>query len=153
MDAWLNSAERKRLLEEATSFDEETHVRKVQSGFESWFVNPEPSDQAKPAAWKMNSIVLLVLYPTVFLWGFFVGTPILTRLGVPFYWSLFIGNIFSVAATGWLLIPKGSQLLSWWVFPDKDAPRTTVWYGALIVLVGYALSLYIFSRFPPALGH
>jgi uncharacterized protein len=154
MDAWLDSDVRKKLLDETPSFDEGTTVRKVQSGFESWFTNPAEPDQPKPAAWKMNSIILLVLYPTVFLWGFFVGTPVLTNVfHLPFYWALFFGNMFSVAVTGWILIPKGSELLSWWVFPARDAPRTTVWYGALIVLVGYALSIYIFSRFPAALIH
>ena len=37
-------------------------------------------------------IVLLVLYPTVFLFGFFVGTPFLMGQGVPFWLTLFLSN-------------------------------------------------------------
>jgi antibiotic biosynthesis monooxygenase (ABM) superfamily enzyme len=151
LDSWLNSAERKQLLADSSAFDAETHIRKIQSGFETWFTSPPGAERPKPAAWKMNMIVLMVLYPVVFLFGFFVGTPLLTRAGVPFWLSLFIGNIVSVSLTGWWLIPQGSKWLTWWVFPDKDAPPSTVWTGAAIVLAVYAISLALFSRFPPAL--
>lgn len=150
LDAWLNSAERKSLVAESNPFDAETHIRKIQSGFETWFTSP-PGAVAKPAAWKMNMIILMVLYPVVFLFGFFIGTPILTRAGVPFWLSLFLGNVFSVAVTGYWLIPEGSKLLNWWVFPDKDARPSNVWLGTGIVLAVYLISLAIFSRFPPAL--
>ena len=37
LDAWLNSEQRQKLLEEGADFNEETHLRKVRSGFEQWF--------------------------------------------------------------------------------------------------------------------
>ena len=42
-------------------------------------------------------LVLLMLYPVVFLFGLFVQTPLLTgRAGLPFAVALFIGNVVSV---------------------------------------------------------
>ena len=37
------------------------------------------------SVWKMDMIVLLLLYPIVFLWGVVVGTPMLAnKLNMPF---------------------------------------------------------------------
>ena len=45
-------------------------------------VVPGPAGGAPPpAAWKMNMLVLLMLYPVVFLFGLFVQTPFLTGRG------------------------------------------------------------------------
>ena len=42
-------------------------------------------------------IVLLLLYPVVFLFGAWVQTPLLMeRAGLPFWLALFIGNVVSV---------------------------------------------------------
>ena len=95
MNAWLTSAERKRLLDEGSSIFTESHTRTVRSAFGQWF----PLEGAAGAApvWKMNMLVLLGLYPIVFLFGFFVQTPFLMgTFGVPFWASLFIGNVVGV---------------------------------------------------------
>src|SRR5229473_5711615 len=74
--AWLNSPERLQLLQEAAPFLEEFHARVVRTGFEQWF--PSAADgTSTPAAWKMNMLVLLLLYPIVFLFSILVQTPLL----------------------------------------------------------------------------
>ena len=48
-------------------------------------------------AWKQDMVVLLLLYPIVFLFGTFVQTPwLMGRLGLPFPVALFLGNGASV---------------------------------------------------------
>ena len=42
LQAWLASAERKKLLEEAGAFTEEYHARIVRTGFDQWFQIGEP---------------------------------------------------------------------------------------------------------------
>ena len=79
LQAWLDSPQRRQLLDEAAPLTAEFHTRMAQSGFEQWFRDATPAGAPAPAAWKMNMIVLLTLYPVVFLWGLWVGTPILTR--------------------------------------------------------------------------
>ena len=98
LQAWLDSPERQKLLREAEAFTEEFHARIVRTGFDQWF--PVPAAGASPpAVWKQNMLVLLMLYPVVFLFGLSVQTPLLIgRAGLPFAVALFIGNVASVAA-------------------------------------------------------
>ena len=49
-------------------------------------------------------MVLLLLYPVVFLFGLWVQTPVLMgKAGLPFWLALFIGNVVSVLLLNWLV--------------------------------------------------
>ena len=75
----------------------------VRTGFEQWFPSAADGTSA-PAAWKQNMIVLLLLYPVVFLFGLWVQTPVLMgKAGLPFWLALFIGNVVSVLLLNWLV--------------------------------------------------
>jgi hypothetical protein len=148
LDAWLNSAQRQQLLEETPKFSKEFHTRKVRTGFDSWFAPSVAPGGESPPPWKQNMIVLLVLYPTVFLFGYFVQTPWLVNRGVPFWLSLFIANAVSTALLGWLFTPQVSRWLTWWLSPAPTAPRWVPWAGVGIVVAGYAVCLAAFSQFP-----
>jgi antibiotic biosynthesis monooxygenase (ABM) superfamily enzyme len=148
LDAWLNSAERKKLVEEAAPFTAEFHTRMAHSGFEQWFRDAAPPGGPPLAAWKMNMIVLLTLYPVVFLWSVWFGLPILaTKLQMNFALALFIGNVFSVSATAFLVPWTSRYVLAWW-FPSSPAGswRTSA-LGAAAVLAGYAAMVFVFWRF------
>jgi hypothetical protein len=145
LQTWLDSPERKKLLEEAGSFLEEFHARVVRTGFEQWF--PSAVDGVSPpAAWKQNMIVLLLLYPVVFLFGVWVQTPILMgKAGLPFWLALFIGNVVSVLLLNWL-VPRVSNRFDWWLAPTRDADRWTSLAGAALILLLYAAWLLLFSK-------
>lgn len=113
LDAWLNSDQRKRLLEEAPRFSTEFHTRKVHTGFDSWFTGGKGAGAEPPPAWKQNMVVLLTLYPTVFLFGFLVQTPLMVGRGMPFWLALFLANAVSTALLGWLFVPWASRALDW----------------------------------------
>ncbi|MGB9646753.1 MAG: antibiotic biosynthesis monooxygenase [Stellaceae bacterium] len=145
LEAWLGSPERKKLLEEAAAFLEEFHARVVRTGFEQWF--PSTDRTSAPAAWKQNMIVLLLLYPVVFLFGAWVQTPILMgKAGLPFWLALFIGNVASVVLLNWL-VPWVSQGFGWWLAPARQAGGRTNLVGAGLVAVLYGAWLFLFSRF------
>src|SRR6202035_6155940 len=112
----------------------EFHTRMAESGFEQWFRDATREGARLPQAWKMNMIVLLTLYPVVFLWGLLVGTPILTKaLNLNFPVALFIGNAFSVILTSYL-VPWTANRLSWWLTPAKGG-RAAVYVKGGRVLV------------------
>lgn len=145
LQAWLDSPERRKLLEEATPFTDDFHARVVRTGFEQWF--PTATDGAAgPPAWKQNMIVLLLLYPVVFLFGLWVQNPLLIRrAGVPFWFALFIGNVVSV----WLLsklVPLVSRRFGWWLAPPRDPGGRTSIAGTLLVIGLYAVLLLVFSQ-------
>jgi antibiotic biosynthesis monooxygenase (ABM) superfamily enzyme len=146
LDAWLNSPERQALLQKATPFTADVHARKVRSGFEQWF--RVAGDAALPPIWKQNMLTLLGLYPVVFLFGYFVGTPILERqLGLPFWLALFLSNVASVVILNWV-IPWVSTRFNWWLHPTGAETGQRNLLGIAAVVALYALVLLAFSRFP-----
>ncbi len=101
---------------------------------------------AAPAAWKQNMIVLLLLYPVVFLFGLLVQTPLLMgRAGLPFWLALFIGNVVSVLLLNWL-VPWASRGFGWWLAPPRDAGGRISVVGAMLIMAFYAVSLLVFSK-------
>lgn len=147
LQAWLDSPERQKLLQEADAFTQEFHARIVRTGFDQWFPI-EAGDTSPPAAWKLNMVVLLFLYPIVFVFGAWVQTPLLMKWGrIPFWLALFIGNVVSVVLLNYL-VPWGSGRLSWWLRPVGSSPTKANLTGAALLVALYVLSLLVFSRFP-----
>jgi antibiotic biosynthesis monooxygenase (ABM) superfamily enzyme len=148
LNAWMESPERKKLLDEANAFTKESHYRIVRTGFDQWF---RFGGVAHVPAWKQNMLVVLGLYPTVFLFGFFVGTPLFAeQLGWPFWLALFVSNIASVTILNWL-VPWLSRRFDWWLQPAGSETRQRTLQGIAVVVALYALLLLIFWRFPPSL--
>jgi len=150
LEAWLNSEQRKHILQDADAFSLDTHIRKVRVGFESWFKFADAQQQSSPPMWKINMIILLALYPTVFLFSIFVHTPLLIHRGMPFWLAIFVGNAFSTMLLGWAVIPFLSKVFNWWLTPlGRTAPaRRITWAGTVLVLCLYALLLLAFSHLP-----
>lgn len=146
LQAWLDSPRRRALIDEAAPFTAEFHTRTVQSGFEQWFRDATPEGAPAPAAWKMNMIVVLTLYPTVFLWGLLVGTPFLGRtLKLDFPVALFVGNVFSVLLTAHL-VPWAAKRLGWWLAPAPGRQARVDLQGAALLAAAYALMILIFWK-------
>ena len=144
LQTWLDSPERKKLLEETAPFLEEFHARVVRTGFEQWF--PSADGGPPPPAWKQNMIVLLLLYPVVFLFGIWVQTPVLIgKAGLPFWLALFIGNVVSVLLLNWLA-PWVSNGFGWWLAPARGSGRWTSLAGAALIVLLYAAWLFLFSK-------
>lgn len=140
LQAWLESPVRKKLLEDAEPLTEEMHARMARSGFEQWFRDEGGAVSTAPV-WKMNMLVLLMLYPIVFLFAVFVGTPLLSdRLHLPFALALVLGNIVSVILTGYL-VPWVAGHFGWWLKPAsaEGATLTNAQGFALIVAIQAAM--------------
>lgn len=143
LKAWLNSPARKKLIEEAEPLTEEFHAR-MGTGFEQWF--RDESSGGSLSVWKMDMIVLLLLYPIVFLWGVWVGTPILqNQLSTPWAVNLFVGNIFSVALTGFM-VPWVAHRMGWWMLPKGNTWRTNL-LGAGLICAIYVISVVVFWKY------
>lgn len=148
LNNWMNSPERKQLLTETAGFTDEMHTRTVRSGFEQWF---RLGGTADSPVWKQNMVTLLGLYPVVFLFGFFIGTPILSKaLGLPFWLALFLSNTASVVILNWV-IPWLSVRLKWWLLPAGAETEKRNQVGIALVVGLYVVLLLVFSQFPPAL--
>jgi hypothetical protein len=144
LQAWMNSPVRLALLKEAETFTEEFHARIARTGFDQWFKVAEGA--SPPAAWKINMLVLLMLYPVVFLFGILVQNPLLTDRGVPFWLALFISNVASVLLLNWL-VPWTSRRFGWWLEPQGTAVARINLLGTAIVIGLYALALAAFGLY------
>jgi uncharacterized protein len=145
LQGWLDSPTRHALLREAEPFIDEFHARVVRTGFEQWFSSGNDSAPA-PAVWKQNMLVLLMLYPVVFLFGRYVQTPVLMAMaGLPFWAALFVGNVASVLLLNWL-VPWANRRLNWWLMPPAPNRQRTDLAGAALLVVLYAVCLYVFYR-------
>jgi antibiotic biosynthesis monooxygenase (ABM) superfamily enzyme len=145
MQAWMDSPVRAQLLKEVEPLLDELHTRMARSGFEQWF-RDESGAPSGAAIWKMDMIVLLLLYPIVFLWGVVVGTPLLAnKLNMPFAIALFVGNIFSVGMTGFM-VPWVANRMGWWLNPAANVVRANL-LGAVLICVIYAACVVVFWKF------
>jgi antibiotic biosynthesis monooxygenase (ABM) superfamily enzyme len=145
LQAWLDSPERHALLRDASAITEEFHTRIARTGFDQWFRVAAPGTAA-PAAWKMNMLVLLMLYPVVMLFGAFVQTPLLTgRAGLPFAIALFIGNVASVLLLDHL-VRWTSAGFSWWLQPAGPQGRRIELTGTALVVALYGAMMLAFWR-------
>jgi uncharacterized protein len=115
LDAWLDSPERRRLLNEGKRF-KDFSLKRISAPFGSWFA-PSGGDGGgeAPAQWKTAFSVLVGLYPTV----------VLLTLAISEIWkkaelweSLLIGNILSVSLLTWVVMPVVTRALRFWLEPE-----------------------------------
>jgi uncharacterized protein len=138
LEKWVASPQREQLLERGSGIASEMRLERTRHGFGFW----ARDDQTDPV-FKSNLIVLMMLYPVVFLWGYFVADPLFASHDVPFWLSLFIGNVVSTQLLGWFLVPWAFRRLSWWV---KRHRRWQVHLaGYLIVCAVYAVSMALYA--------
>lgn len=140
LTAWIDSAERKELLDAGKAYNEQLTLTRASYGFGFWTGNttalPDP-------IFKSNLLVLLMLYPVVFLWGYFISAPLFDSHGVPFWLSLFVGNLVSTQLLGWVLVPWAFKRFGWWI--KRNQPARIHVYGYAIVVALYAVSMAVYA--------
>jgi uncharacterized protein len=144
LQAWMESPERQQLLKDASEFTEEFHTRTVRTGFDQWFPSGS-AGAAPPSAWKMNMIVLLLLYPIVFLFGNYVMSPYLLGWArLPFPVALFTSNVVSIVILNYL-VPWTSKHFTWWLQPKGKDIRQTDIKGYLLLAAACAVLVTAFT--------
>ena len=142
LNAWIESAERQALLQDGQPFNRALSVKRASYGFNFWFPAGPAGGQTPATIFKSNLIVLMVLYPVVFLWGYFISRPFIDSHGVPFWLSLFIGNVASTQLLGWWIAPAAFRRLAWWLTPDPGLRRNLLGYGLLALIYALSMALY-----------
>ena len=151
LEAWLNSSERAALLEQGRAYQNDLKIRKAAYGFDFW---SRPTGSPPPAPMfvlKTNLLVLLVLYPTVFLWGYLVSNPFIDSKGAPFWLSLFIGNLFSTQLLGWYVVPWAFKMFGAWLDPKPSQKTNMTGWVVLLALYAASMALYAYILTLPKL--
>ncbi|HEX2741291.1 MAG TPA: antibiotic biosynthesis monooxygenase [Rubrobacter sp.] len=140
LNAWLESDARRTALRDVESFIDQRE-QQVATAFSGWFTFGDAPDQVPPN-WKQSMIVLLMLYPVVMLELLYLN-PLLRPLGMAE--GTFIGNLLSVAALGYLLVPRANRVFDWWLRPtSKNSPGVEA-AGIALIIGLYALSIVVFA--------
>lgn len=148
LQAWMDSPVRQKLVDEAAPLTEEFHTR-MATGFEQWFRDVGGPGSAAPPVWKMDFLVLLMLYPVVFLWSIWIGIPFLTaKFHMNFAIALFIGNIFSVGLTGFM-VPWVANKFGWWLAPSANGLTKPNLVGTGVILALFAIMVIVFYYASP----
>ncbi len=140
LNAWLESDARRDALQEVEPFIDKRE-QQIATSFSGWFTFGDAPDQVPPN-WKQSMIVLLMLYPIVMLELLYLN-PLLKSLGMAE--ATFIGNLLSVAALGYLLVPPANRVFDWWLRPTPYGPRWMTAAGVALIVSLYALSVVVFA--------
>jgi uncharacterized protein len=141
LNRWMESAERQALLKELEPIVESMHAHPV-TGLEGWFALSRETGAmvSGPPPWKQALAVLFALYPTVMVLSFL--NPLWRNLS--FAESMLIGNILSVGLLTYLVMPRVSQLFSFWLAAPAHDWKTEV-LGLSTVAIGLALFVLLFQ--------
>ena len=137
LERWLNSPERKRVLDEAKIIISSVESHRLVGPYAGWFSSDYQGADI-PSVWKQTMLVLLVLFPIVMLELKFLS-PYTRNLNSSL--ATFIGNAISVSLVSWPLIPISIYFLGWWLSPEpQHALRNNVW-GTIVVVLLYFIEI------------
>ena len=140
LDRWLNSPERRAVLEEGKSLIASLESHRVISPYAGWFASIAKRGELPPA-WKQTMLVLLVLFPIVMLELKYLS-PLTASLNLSL--GTFIGNAISVTLVSWPMMPFVIFCLGWWLAPKpQNRLQVTLWGIAVMILL-YLAEILLF---------
>ena len=140
LNAWLESDARRTALKEVEPFIDQRE-RQVATAFSGWFTFGDAPGQVPPN-WKQAMVVLLTLFPVVMLELLFLN-PLLRSLNLSV--ATFIGNLLSVVALTWLLVPWANRAFGWWLRPTANVSPRVEAAGVALIVGLYAISVAVFA--------
>jgi uncharacterized protein len=140
LNAWLESDARRAALHEVEPFIDQRE-QQVATAFSGWFTFGDTPGQVPPN-WKQAMVVLLALFPVVMLELLYLS-PLLQSLNLAV--ATFIGNLLSVAALTWALVPWANRAFEWWLRPMPNASPKVEAAGVALIISLYVLSVVVFA--------
>lgn len=116
LKSWMDSVERKQLIDEVRPLLAGNDQVYIQSGFEFMFDQGEQQSQS-PRRWKQTLVTWSAIYPLVLLIPMLVS-PLIDTLGLPQsrYLNLFIATGMMVPLMVYVVMPTYTRLIRHWLF-------------------------------------
>jgi len=116
LQAWMASADRRRLIEAVSPLLESGDDFFIRSGLDFWFT-PAGAKAQLPVRWKQALVTWSAIYPLVLLVPLLVA-PVLSALGLaghpPLTMLAVTGIVVSLMV--WVVMPRYTRLLRRWLF-------------------------------------
>ena len=140
LDRWLDSEERKAMLQEAQPLITSLESHRVISPYAGWFAKVSSGTDV-PSIWKQTMVVLLVLFPIVMLELKYLS---LLTAGLNPSLATFIGNAISVALISWPMMPVALFFLGWWFARRTERKISYAVLGTGIIVLLYLAEIAAF---------
>ena len=116
LEGWMNSLERKRLIEKARPLLVKDDDFYISSGLDFWFI-PEGAEAKVPIRWKQALVTWSAIYPLVLGMPLLV-LPLLRQVGLPAnrYVDTLIVTGTLVALMVYVVMPRYTRLIQRWLF-------------------------------------
>lgn len=155
LNRWLKSSDRAELFEQGRETFLAYRYKSFTTGLEGWFsalTGGSESSSLGPPPWKQVLAVVLGLYPTIM-----IQNMVFSALGIMQSWpmatALVINNVITSSLLSWVVMPRISRLLSFWLQP---AYRLTRWQtnllGAVLVVVALGFMTSLFTYLTETVG-
>ena len=134
--AWFADPLYASLIEEVKPMCMEVHRTNPITGFGAWFVPPEQAGHGGVPTWKQTMVVVLSLYPSIYLisWAFTM------HVNWPFAMKLLASNIIAVSCVSWITLPFVRRCVGWWM--PRSADRSLpVEIGMVLIIVAVLVGL------------
>lgn len=148
LNRWLKSSDRAEIFEQGRDTFLAYRYKSFSTGLEGWFSSHTGGGEQHslgPPPWKQVLAVVLGLYPTIVIQGM-----VFSALGIMQTWpmptSLVINNLITSSILTWVVMPRVSRVLSFWLRPAYrlTALQTNI-IGAGLVLTALALMASLFN--------
>lgn len=137
LNAWMTSKQRQQLFRQGQSIFLAYRFKSFSTGLEGWFSSHAGAAEQHglgPPPWKQVLAVVLGLYPTLIVQGM-----VFAALGMMQSWpmptALLVNNLITSSILTWVVMPRVSQFLGFWLRPAyRLTPLQVNLLGTIVVL-------------------
>ncbi|MBD2190138.1 hypothetical protein [Pseudanabaena mucicola] len=147
LNNWLASSDRKEMMKTGQQFFETYRFKSFTTGLEGWFSHQSGAEMTSlgPSAWKQALIVVLGLYPIVFL-----QSKLFESLGIMQSWSfansMLVNLLITTIILTWFVIPQITRPLEFWLRPAYVFSKTkTELVGVSAIILAMAAMVLLFN--------
>jgi antibiotic biosynthesis monooxygenase (ABM) superfamily enzyme len=147
LNDWLTSSDRQELMKSGQEFFVTYRFKSFTTGLEGWFSHQDGAEISSlgPSAWKQALIVVLGLYPVVFL-----QSKLFESLGIMQSWSyansMLVNLIVTTIILTWFVMPQISRPLEFWLQPAYALSKgKTELMGVSTIVLAMAAMVMLFN--------